>query len=77
MNSAILKRLAALQAFADRQRLLQTEPLDPLSASLYAFEDEMANLDDLGKVALLEELNGDGLWLDMADLEQMIREVTA
>lgn len=70
-------RLAALASALERRRLEQTEPIDPLSASLYAFEEEMANLDHLGKVVLLEELNGDGLGLDMADLERMIREATA
>lgn len=54
----------------------QEAPIDGLSKSLYELGREMAELEDSGKVALLEEINGDGLGLDMADLERMIGEVT-
>lgn len=52
MNSRIDARLAALVAEVERRRLIQKEPVDPLSASLFAFEAEMAALDEIGIAAL-------------------------
>lgn len=61
--------------------MIQEEPIDPLSASLYELGRELAGLDDLGKSELLHELNhGDplegtmGLNLSMEDLEQFIAD---
>ena len=83
MNNRIDARLAALVAEVERRRLIQEEPIDPLSASLYAFSRELAGLDELGRSALLYELNcGDplegtmGLDLSMEDLEKMIASLT-
>lgn len=49
-------------------------PIDPLSLSLNEFQSWLLSLDEQGRAALLEELNSDGLGLDIADLERMIRE---
>lgn len=83
MNDSIEKRIAAISVELERRRLLQTEPLDPLSASLYAFAEELAGLDALGKSALLYGLNhGDplegtmGLNLSVEDLERFIADYT-
>lgn len=76
MNS-IDSRIEALFKTIERNKMEQEAPIDELSKSLYELERELTGLDHLGKVALLEELNGDGLWLDMPELERMIREVTA
>ena len=57
-----------------RRAMEQEAPVDELSKSLYELEQELTGLDDLGKAALLEELNSGGLGLDMADLERMIGE---
>ena len=59
MNS-IDARLAAISAEVERRRLEQEEPVDPLSASLFAFEAEMAGLDEIGIAALAAETTEDG-----------------
>lgn len=53
-------RLTALADEIQRRRLIQEEPLDPLSASLYAFESEMASLDEIGIAALAAETDERG-----------------
>lgn len=67
--ASIDSRLAALAAALER--LEQTEPIDPLSASLYAFEDEMANLDEIGIAALAAETDERGK--PILDIEQAQR----
>ena len=76
--SSIDARIAALAVELERRRLLQEEPLDPLSASLYELGRELAGLDALGKSALLKELNTPseggtaGLDLTLEELEKII-----
>lgn len=79
MNNRIDARLAALVAEVEQRRLIQEEPDDDLSRSLFNLRQELAGLDTLGKSALLYELNnGDplegtmGLNLSMEGLEKMI-----
>lgn len=80
MNNRIDARLAALVAEVERRRLIQEEPDDDLSRSLFNLRQELvAGLDTLGKSALLHELNnGDplegtmGLSLSMENLKKMI-----
>lgn len=79
MNNRIDARLAALVAEVERRRLIQEEPDDDLSRSLFNLRQELAGLDALGKSALLHELNnGDplegtmGLSLSMENLKKMI-----
>lgn len=81
MNNRIDARLAALVAEVERRRLIQEEPDDDLSRSLFNLRQELAGLDTLGKSALLYELNnGDplegtmGLNLSMEDLERFISD---
>lgn len=81
MNNRIDARLAALVAEVERRRLIQEEPDDDLSRSLFNLRQELAGLDALGKSALLYELNnGDplegtmGLNLSMEDLERFISD---
>lgn len=58
----VAARLAALEAEVDRRKAIQEEPEDPLSQSMREYYQELAALDELGKAALLEELNrGDPL----------------
>lgn len=83
MNNRIDARLAALVAEVERRRLIQEEPDDDLSRSLFNLRQELAGLDTLGKSALLHKLNnGDplegtmGLNLSMEDLEKMISNFT-
>ena len=71
---SIKSRITSLADALERRRQFEAEPLDPLSASLYEWERGLSTLDEQGKAALLEELNQDGLGLDMADLERMIEE---
>jgi len=56
LNNRIDARLAAIAAELER-RMIQEEPIDPLSASLYAFERGLAELDAAGRDALFEEWN--------------------
>lgn len=83
MNNRIDARLAALVAEVERRRLIQEEPDDDLSRSLFNLRQELAGLDALGKSALLHELNNSdplegtmGLNLSMEDLEKMISNFT-
>ena len=83
MNNRIDARLAAIVAEVERRRLIQEEPDDDLSRSLFNLRRELAGLDALGKSALLYQLNhGDplegtmGLNLSMEDLERFIADYT-
>ena len=53
-------RLAALEEVLELRRLAQMEPLDPLSASLFAFEEEVAALDEIGIAVLAGMSDEDG-----------------
>lgn len=59
MNS-IDTRLAAISAEVERRRMIQSEPIDALSVSLFAFEEEIAGLDEIGIAALAAETTEDG-----------------
>lgn len=78
--SSIDARIAALAVELERRRLLQEEPLDPLSASLYEMGRELTGLDTLGKSALVDALNSpdDGgagsLNLTLEDINRMIAD---
>lgn len=52
MRHDVDARLAAIAAELERRRLIQEEPIDPLSASLYEFVEELAGLDEIGIAAL-------------------------
>lgn len=52
MRHDVAARLAALVAELERRRMIQEEPIDPLSASLFAFEKELAGLDEQSRDAL-------------------------
>lgn len=71
-------RIDALAAELQRRAMLQAEPVDGLSASLFSMQNEFSALDDEGKAQLLEALNNpydgetDSLHLTMQDIEQMI-----
>lgn len=52
MRHDVDARLAAIAAELERRRLIQEEPIDPLSASLYEFVEELAGLDEIGVAAL-------------------------
>lgn len=60
MRHDIDARIAALVAEMERRRQFELEPVDPLSASLYEFEDEMERLDEIGVAALAAEADEDG-----------------
>lgn len=60
MRHDVDARLAAIVAELERRRLIQEEPVDPLSASLFAFQAEMAALDENGVAALTEMADEDG-----------------
>lgn len=53
-------RISAISAELERRRMLQEEPIDPLSASLFAFEAELAALDEIGIAALAGLTDEDG-----------------
>lgn len=53
-------RLAALASALERRKLEQAEPVDPLSASLLAFENQMEHLDAVGVAALAAETDERG-----------------
>lgn len=78
--SSIDTRITALTVALQRRKMEQVAPIDPLSASLFELERELAALDERGKVALLEALNNpdddetDSLNLSMEDIEQMIAD---
>lgn len=80
MNS-IDARITALTEAIERRKMEQEAPVDDLSQSLFNLRRELAELDTLGKSALLYELNhGDplegtmGLNLSMEDLERFIAD---
>lgn len=60
MRHDIDARLAAIVAELERRRMIQSEPIDPLSASLFAFEAELAALDEIGIAALAGLTDEDG-----------------
>ena len=65
-------RLAAIAAELERRRLIPEEPVDPLSASLFAFQAEMAALDEVGVAALAGLTDEDGnAILTLAQARQM------
>ena len=74
-------RIAAIAAALERRRMEQECPEDDLSRSLREFGEELAQLDDLEKAALLAEANHggpldgtDSLDLDMEALERFIAD---
>lgn len=80
-QQSVESRLAALNAEVERRKMIQEEPLDPLSQSLKEYYQELASLDELGKVALLEELNREdplvgkqSLGLNPADIDKMVED---
>lgn len=74
MNDSIEKRIAAIATELEKRRLIQSEPVDPLSASLYELGRELAGLDKKGKAELLQSLNKDGLNLSQDAFEQFVTE---
>lgn len=79
MSNRIDSRIAALAAAIQRRRLEQAMPVDALSKNLIGFGRELSNLDELGRLAMLAELNdsdpldGSGcLNLTEMDLNRMI-----
>ena len=56
MRHDVDARLAAIAAEVERRRLIQEEPIDPLSASLYSMARELRGLDETGREALKNEL---------------------
>ena len=60
MRHDVDSRLASISLELERRRLIQEEPIDPLSASLFAFEVEMAGLDEIGVAALAGMADEDG-----------------
>lgn len=60
MRRDVDARLAALLAEVERRRQFELEPVDPLSASLYAFAEELAGLDEIGIAALAGMADEDG-----------------
>lgn len=77
---SIESRIDVLAAELQRRAMLQAEPVDGLSASLFSMQDELSLLDDEGKAALLEALNHptDGesgsLNLTIKELEQFLAD---
>lgn len=75
---SIESRLTALADALQRRRMIQEMPVDALSRSLFAMQDELAELDAEGKTALLEAMNhptdgeSGGLNLTMKELEQFL-----
>ena len=78
-QQSVEARLAALDAEVARRKEIQEMPEDPLSQSMREYYQELASLDELGKAALLEELNHknplageQGLQLTPADIDKMV-----
>lgn len=75
-------RIAALAEAIERRKMEQEAPVDDLSRSLFNLRRELAELDTLGKSALLKELNTPseggtaGLDLTLEELEKMIVNFT-
>lgn len=55
-QQSISTRLASIAAELERRRLLQTEPLDPLSASLFELSRELRGLNERGRETMRNEL---------------------
>lgn len=79
MSNRIDSRIAALAAAIQRGKMEQAMPVDALSKSLIWLGQELSNLDELGRLAMLAELNdsdpldGPGcLDLTEVDLARMI-----
>lgn len=77
--ASIDSRLAALADAIERKRMEQEAHVDDLSRSLFILGEELDQLDDLEKAALLAEFNRadplertDSLNLDMESLGQFI-----
>ena len=51
MRHDVAARLAAIAAELERRRMIQSEPIDPLSASLFAMARELRELDAQGRDA--------------------------
>lgn len=81
MNNRINTRIAAMSAALQRRQMEQAMPVDGLSRSLFAFEKEMAALDEQGKEKLLAALNNpddgetDCLNLTLEDIECWIEKI--
>lgn len=81
MQKSIEARLAALAAEVRRWQFANEGPVDALSQSLFELEGELLGLDDLGKAALLAELNredgdgAEGVGLTPEDLERWIADI--
>lgn len=82
MNNRIDARLAALVAEVERRRLIQEESVDDLSQSLFNLRQELAGLDERGKLDLLDALNTPsedgtaGLALTLGELKKIIENFT-
>lgn len=79
MSNRIDSRIAALAAAIQRRKMEQAMPIDALSKSLIGLWRELSDLDELGRLAMLAELNdsdpldGSGcLDLTEVDLARMI-----
>lgn len=57
---SIERRISSVAAELQRRQMDRAEPMDPLSASLYDFAEEMAKLDPVGIAALAAETDEDG-----------------
>jgi len=75
------KRIEAIIEELERLKLEEAAPVDELSWSLFNLGEELAQLDELEKAALLSEFNQgdpldgtDGLNLSVEDLERLILE---
>ena len=78
-QQSVEARLAALDAEVERRKAIQEEPEDPLSQSMREYYQELASLDELGKAALMEELNREnplageqGLQLTQKNIDKMV-----
>lgn len=78
----IKTRLAVLEEALELRRLAQTEPVDDLSQSLFNLRQELAGLDERGKLDLLDALNTPsedgtaGLDLTLEELKKIIENFT-
>lgn len=77
--ASIESRVAALAAAVRRRQFTQEGPVDGLSASMFALEDELLSLDMPGKSLLLAELNQSGedgsIGLTPEDMERWIDDI--
>lgn len=78
MSKSVESRITALADALRRRAEMQSEPIDPLSASMFEMERELAGLDEQGKAELLKVLNQSGedgtagLNLALEDLDRWI-----